>query len=161
MTDFDKVRPKHPDFWALSEVLVAHDAEMDQGGNFEDAVGRYIHMPSLVYAGTQQAGMAVQRLGKLVWGAREVQTALASGFVSAFIVGMKYQIKKDVDHQAAQFPWVVDHFKPGLLPGEQGELVARFTSQEDAEAFIEIIQRRDPEGVERGDYGVTGPSEDN
>lgn len=150
-------RPDHPDYWQLSEVLVTHDAEMDTGGNFDDAVGRYIDLPSLAYAANNQAQMGMQRIGaagKVVWDSRTVRMLMASTFISSFLAGMKYQIRKEVDHQAAQLPWIVDHFEPGVLPGEQ---VARFATEEDAAAFLEIIARRDPAAVTRGDYGISGP----
>lgn len=110
-------RPNHPDYWALSEVLVSHDAEMDQGGNMEDALARFIDVESLTYAAVNQAGMLVQRTGaKLVYSRRELETAVAASFVSSFVAGMRYQTKK-VQEQPLTSEYLTLTHKPGVWDG--------------------------------------------
>jgi hypothetical protein len=156
-------RPDHPDFWLISEVLVAQDAQADQGvQKFDDMVSRYVDLKSLQYASEQQAGMFLQQRGarKLVYGSGEVEVMITAAFLTAFVHGIRFQIRKAEAQRDAAFPWVVDHFRPGLLPGEQGELLGMFTTEEDATAFIhEVVAKRDPEGVEAGNYGINGPSD--
>lgn len=154
-------RPDHPDFWLLSEVMIAHDAAMDQGDNFEDAIGRFIHLPSLVYVATGQAQVAADQYNNLVWTKENVRTIVTGAFTSAFIAGMRYQTRKNEEVERTQFPWVVDHTPPEAQPGDTIPILARFTNVTDAEEYIGyVIMKRDPEGVNRGDYGITGPSED-
>jgi hypothetical protein len=156
-------RPDHPDFWLISEVLVAQDAQADQHAQtFDDMVNRYVDLKSLQYASEQQAGMLMQHgPRKLVYGAGEVEVKITAAFLAAFVHGIRFQIRKAEAQRDATFPWVVDHFRPGLLPGEQGELLGMFTTEEDATAFIhDVVNKRDPEGVQAGNYGINGPSDD-
>ncbi len=56
--------------------------------------------------------------------------------------------------------WAVDYFPADLQPGEQGQIVARFATLEQAEAHIGEIAKSDPEGVEDGLYGISGPEDE-
>jgi hypothetical protein len=99
-------RPDHPDFWLMSEVLVAQDTQADQGvQSFDDMVNRYVDLKSLRYVAEQQAGMFIQQRGarKLVYGSREVEVMIEAAFLAAFVHGVRFQIRKqqgDVDQNA-------------------------------------------------------------
>lgn len=63
--------------------------------------------------------------------------------------------------ESGDYPWNVDYVPEGIQPGERYGLVGGFLTLEDAEAFIFlVIEPRDPEGVAKGLYGITGPNED-
>ena len=67
----------------------------------------------------------------------------------------------DLVLDSGDFPWTVDYVPDTLEPGARYGLVGAFLSEEDASAFIGyVMERRDPDGVTVGRYGICGPNED-
>lgn len=91
-------RPDHPDFWRISEILLANDGAMDeaQGQDEKDRewrrrTGAVVDIESVTYAGIQRAmrvGSAIDPRGFLPIKAR---AAIAALWVDAFVAGAMYE----------------------------------------------------------------------
>ena len=53
----------------------------------------------------------------------------------------------------------VTYLPPGAKPGSRVEIINRCATMAEAEACIEARSLIDPEGVNRGDYGIDAPGE--
>lgn len=90
-------RPDHPDFWRISEILLANDGAMEAatGQDEKDVEWRrrvesVVDIESATYAGIQRAlrlGAAIDPRGYLPLKAR---AAIAALWVDAFVTGAMY-----------------------------------------------------------------------
>lgn len=81
-------RPTHPDFWRMSEAVLQHDGQADEGHqSVEQIVGETVDVQSLTYFATQRAGTACQRSGL----PEALVPVLAGVWMDAFMAGARYQ----------------------------------------------------------------------
>lgn len=81
-------RPQHPDFWRISEILLANDGDATEGRRSLEAItGSVVDLESLTYAAHQRAGIMCAALG-LDPGLVGI---LATAWVDAFTAGAMFQ----------------------------------------------------------------------
>lgn len=79
-------RPDTPEFWHLSEIVLANDAN---SGGLRNVVGQFIEMRVLEYMAMQRAAMACEKIGL----PDEVIPALAAAIIDGFCAGAAYERK--------------------------------------------------------------------
>lgn len=81
-------RPTHPDFWRISEVVLQHDGEADEGNqSMGEIVKDTVDLESLTYFAMQRAGMTCQRSGL----PDALVPVLGSVWLDAFMAGARFQ----------------------------------------------------------------------
>lgn len=84
-------RPDHPDFWLLSEIVIDQDtASFNETILFDDMVGQIVDTKSLAYLADQRA---LRILGPAA--TNRERAKIAAVFMDAFMVGAKFQTKKN------------------------------------------------------------------
>lgn len=103
-------RPNHPDFWRISEVLLANDGDMEAATSndakeaaWKARTGAVVDVGSVTYAGMNRArmafgvpggGAAFGLTGGTVAGLTMAQhAAVAALWVDAFVAGAQYQAR--------------------------------------------------------------------
>lgn len=92
-------RPEHPDFWFMSQGVIEQDAQADAGQGFEDVVGRYVDVESVLYAAKQRVLRAQQQnrtvqmlLARLTARDRALlEVSSQTLWLDAFIQGLRFQ----------------------------------------------------------------------
>lgn len=104
MDDFfgeNPVRPDHPDFWRISDIILTLDGRMqaahsDESKNkvYTDAVAELVDMDSIVYMGMQRAfhALGVATKADLVEKAPQV-SMLTTIWMEGFQVGSRFEKK--------------------------------------------------------------------
>jgi hypothetical protein len=84
-------RPDHPDFWLLSQAIIAMDAQARSGQGAEDIIGRYLDPDSVAYVAVQRA----MRASDGRFGGRGSTPQLAGTWIDGLLAGMAVQGLKD------------------------------------------------------------------
>lgn len=97
----DLPRPDHPDFWRLSEIVVALDRTSEEAGDGFDMaahIGEIIDPDSLVYVATQRVQHLIrsQVAGPIDPELLDLLVVMvSSAWVEAFCVGARYEGGKE------------------------------------------------------------------
>lgn len=90
-------RPTHPDFWRISEILLANDGDATEGRrSIPEIVTAVVDVESLTYAAKQRARIACEALGLPTsdgWVAK-----LASVWIDAFTAGATFEQRGGHQH---------------------------------------------------------------
>jgi hypothetical protein len=87
-------RPEHPDFWRLSEIVLANDGRMDAAPRREkervwkETTGSVIDVPSITYMATQRA---IKLLGPPTPANLAQHSAVAALYIDAFVTGAMFE----------------------------------------------------------------------
>jgi hypothetical protein len=96
MFGHNAMRPDHPDFWRLSEILLGLDAGMEEATSkdayWEKSVEIHVDRPSMVYMAMQRALRALNVRSKADLATVQQQVAtLATMWCEGFIVGAEFK----------------------------------------------------------------------
>ena len=90
--DANRQRPNHPDFWKMSEVVVALDAEAELQG-FEAVIRPIIDVEVLFYMARQR----VMRCTQIAMAAGNPFAAPDVTWVDAFVAGVRWAEKRKAE----------------------------------------------------------------
>lgn len=90
--NFDKVRPKHDDFWKLSQIIVSADDQSDRDPDYlYKVIAQSVDSYSVTYMATQRAfralGIVTQK--ELV-GKQDEAAKMAALWLEGFLVGIEF-----------------------------------------------------------------------
>lgn len=83
-------RPNHPDFWAMSRIIIDQDRRAEShAASFEDLIAEAADVPSVAYMASQRAMRARRDLTS-----GPIEIRLASVWVDGFVAGVAFGRKK-------------------------------------------------------------------
>jgi hypothetical protein len=89
-------RPTHPDYWRISEILLANDGDATEGGKtIPEITAAVVDIESLTYVAKQRAGLMCQALGL----DPRLAIYLSTAWIDAFTAGATFQERGGHRHQ--------------------------------------------------------------
>lgn len=86
-------QPQHPDFFALSDVILKMDGDADEGGvSTPDALGEVVDFPTLMYVIDQRLLRIEMAQGFQL--SQRSRITMSAIYLEAFLMGAKFQQRK-------------------------------------------------------------------